>query len=71
MAGVKGKSGRTGGNPDLGKFAFTTDRVEPCSERIQIRMPRSLKLRIHALPDWPEQVRTILENNVPELDDSM
>jgi hypothetical protein len=71
MAGVKGKSGRTGGNPALEKWAYTTDRVEPCNERIQVRLPRSLKLRVQALPDWQERVRQILDEQVPRLDDSM
>jgi hypothetical protein len=56
MAGT----GRPGGNPDLVKHQFTTDREEPCSERIQIRLPRSLKERIQEIPNWPEWARITL-----------
>lgn len=71
MAGVKGMSGRTGGNPEIKKWAYTTDRAEPCSERIQVRLPLSLKRRVQSLPDWQERVRQLLDKHVPELDDSM
>jgi hypothetical protein len=71
MAGVKGKSGRVGGNPGIEKWAYTTDRAEPCSERIQVRLPLSLKRRVQALPDWQERVRQLLDEHAPKLDDSV
>lgn len=42
MPGTK-TSGRPGGNPDLKKYCFTTDRDEPLRERLQIRVPASMK----------------------------
>ncbi|MGB8701905.1 MAG: hypothetical protein WCD18_21020 [Thermosynechococcaceae cyanobacterium] len=60
---AKGR-GRPGGNPDLVQHQFTTDRAEPCSERLQVRLPRSLKERIMQQPDWPDWVRETLEKNL-------
>jgi len=58
--------GRPGGNPDLVQHQFKTDRPEPCTERIQIRLPRSLYERITARPDWPEWARKILAENLED-----
>jgi hypothetical protein len=63
--------GRTGGNPELKKYQFRQkhDWDEPCSERMQIRMPPSMKAAIKAgkIEDWQEVARKAiaaeLENN--------
>jgi hypothetical protein len=58
--------GRPGGNPDLVKHQYTTERAEPCSDRIQIRMPSSLVERIKSIPDWPEWARKTLAENIKD-----
>ena len=63
--GRKGTStmpkGRPGGNPDLAKYHFEQkyDWDEPCSERMQLRMPPSMKAAIKAgkISDWQEVAR--------------
>ena len=50
-------SGRPGGNPDIKKYGFKTDRDEPLRERLQIRVPTSMKNRLKELDNWQEFVR--------------
>ncbi|BAZ46979.1 hypothetical protein NIES4102_40250 (plasmid) [Chondrocystis sp. NIES-4102] len=56
MPGTK-TSGRPGGNPGLQKYSFTTDRDEPLRERLQIRVPASMKKELEAKDNWQEFVR--------------
>ena len=56
MPGTK-TSGRPGGNPDLKKYCFTTDRDEPLRERLQIRVPASMKKELETKDNWQEFVR--------------
>jgi hypothetical protein len=56
MPGTK-TSGRPGGNPDLQKYSFTTERDEPLRERLQIRVPASMKKELEAKDNWQEFVR--------------
>ena len=56
MAGNK-NSGRPGGNPDIAQFRFKTDRDEPLRERLQIRVPASMKQQVQQQDDWQEFVR--------------
>ena len=56
MPGTK-TSGRPGGNPDIKKYQFKTDRDEPLRERLQIRVPTSMKNRLKQLDNWQEFVR--------------
>lgn len=51
------KSGRPGGNPDLKKYFYTTDREEPLRSRLQIRVPDSLKEQVQNKENWQEFVR--------------
>lgn len=54
-------SGRPGGNPDLKKYSFKQKYAwsEPCSDRMTLRLPPSMKLAIQAgnVPDWAEVCR--------------
>lgn len=66
MPGTK-SSGRPGGNPELKKYSFTTDREEPLREKIQFRAPLSLKEKLYAKENWQEFVRqTLLEKLAAE-----
>jgi len=53
--------GRPGGNPELEKYQFQPkyDWDEPCTERMQLRMPPSMKAAIKAgkIEDWQEVCR--------------
>jgi hypothetical protein len=52
---------RPGGNPELKKYQFKQkhDWDEPCIERMQLRMPPSMKAAIKAglIEDWQETAR--------------
>ncbi len=50
-------SGRPGGNPDIKKYGFKTDRAEPLRERVQIRIPTSMKKKLQEQENWQEFVR--------------
>lgn len=49
------------------KLGFTTDRVEPLTDIINLRVAKSQKDKLKAIPDWQERLREcihILVNNV-------
>lgn len=48
---------RPGGNPDLVEYQFTTDRSEPLLAKLQLRIAKSMKAQIEAIPNWQEFVR--------------
>ncbi|MDJ0535763.1 MAG: hypothetical protein QNJ70_25290 [Xenococcaceae cyanobacterium MO_207.B15] len=50
-------SGRPGGNPDIKKYGFKSDRDEPLRERLQIRIPTSMKKKLEEQENWQEFVR--------------
>jgi hypothetical protein len=50
-------SGRPGGNPDIKEYGFKTDRKEPLRERLQIRVPTSMKQQLQQQENWQEFVR--------------
>lgn len=56
MPGTKDSS-RPGGNPELKKYCFTTDPDEPLRERLQIRVPASMKKELEAKDNWQEFIR--------------
>lgn len=57
MAGTKA-SGRPGGNPDFGtKYAFQTEREEPLTENVSLRISASMKSQLKQQKNWQELVR--------------
>jgi hypothetical protein len=48
---------RPGGNPSLENFQYTTDKEEPCTAQMNIRMPPSQLEKLKAVKDWKEKVR--------------
>jgi hypothetical protein len=60
MAGVKGRSGRPGGNPDLEQHQFSTDRAESLTEKLTIRIPPSMMAALKQRENWQELVRNAI-----------
>ena len=57
MPGTK-SSGRPGGNPDFGtKYKFKTDRQEPLTELLAVRVSANMKSEIKQQTNWQEFVR--------------
>ncbi|MEN9871610.1 MAG: hypothetical protein RLZZ171_2602 [Cyanobacteriota bacterium] len=56
MPGTK-TSGRPGGNPDIKKYGFKSDREEPLVESISIRISASMKSQLKQQEKWREFVR--------------
>ena len=50
-------SGRPGGNPDLEKFQFKTDKSEPCTAYLGLRIPPSELQRLKAIKGWQDILR--------------
>ena len=60
---------RPGGNPDLVKYQFKTDRSEPCTAKLTLRVPPSQYAELKKLPNWQEKVRgaiaELIEEEIP------
>jgi hypothetical protein len=56
--------GRPGGNPNLEKHKFTTDRPEALLKQMQLRIPESMWKELQALPDWREFVRNAISEKL-------
>jgi hypothetical protein len=65
MPGTK-TSGRPGGNPDIKKYGFQTDRDEPLRERLQIRVPVSMKQQLAQQDNWQEFVRDAIAEKLQQ-----
>lgn len=52
---------RPGGNPELTEHQFTTDRPEPLSKQLQLRITESMWAQLQTLPDWREFVRDAIQ----------
>ena len=51
------RKGRPGGNPDLVAYQFTTDRDEPLTAKITIRLAPSMLEKLKELDNYREFVR--------------
>lgn len=49
--------GRPGGNPDLVQYQFSTDREEPCTAKMTLRLPPSQYAKLKEIDNWQEKVR--------------
>ena len=65
MAGNK-NSGRPGGNPDIKKYWFETDRPEPLRESLNVRVSASMKKRLKEEENWQEFVRNAIAKALEE-----
>lgn len=62
MAGVKGRSGRPGGNPDIKEYGFKSKGKESLSIKIQLRVNESQKAKIEALDNWRDAFRDWIDS---------
>lgn len=56
-------SGRPGGNPDLKKYQFSTDKDEACTAHLQLRIAPSQMEKLKAIDGW----RDILRKKIDEI----
>ena len=59
-------SGRPGGNPDLKKYQFTSEREEPCTAKMTLRLPPSDYEKLKTLDNWQEKTRQAIKNLIAE-----
>ena len=69
MAGTKA-SGRPGGNPEIKEYGFKTTRDEPLSERIAVRVPKSMEAKLKELPNWHEIVREAIREKLNSIEEA-
>ncbi|MGB7414332.1 MAG: hypothetical protein WA902_09005 [Thermosynechococcaceae cyanobacterium] len=55
---------RPGGNPDLAAHQFKTDRPEPLTARLQLRVTERMKQQITAVPNWQELIREAISEKL-------
>jgi hypothetical protein len=68
MSGTKA-SGRPGGNPDFGtKYAFQTERKEPLTESLSLRVPVSMKSELKCRENWQELVRQAIAEKLAQVE---
>jgi hypothetical protein len=66
MAGTQA-SGRPGGNPDFGtKYAFTTQREEPLTENVSLRISATMKSQLKKQKNWQELVREAIAEKLQQ-----
>jgi hypothetical protein len=61
---VKMSKGRPGGNPDLVQHQFSTDREEPCTAKMTLRLPPSQYAKLKEIDNWQEKVRLAIASMV-------
>lgn len=49
--------GRPGGNPDLVRYQYATDREEPCTAKMTLRLPPSQYAKLQEIDNWQEKTR--------------
>ncbi|MGF1489771.1 MAG: hypothetical protein ACFBSE_22015 [Prochloraceae cyanobacterium] len=59
---------RPGGNPNIKKHGFTTDRVEPLNTQLALKVPASMKKRLKEKENWQEFVRNAISKALEEDD---
>ena len=59
-------SGRPGGNPDLEKYQFKTDKDEPCSAKLTLRIATSDFEKLKTLDNWQEKTRQAIKKLIAE-----
>lgn len=61
---------RLGGNPELRKYSYSTDRDEPCTAVLTFKIGKSDLEKIKAIPNYREllrqKVKEIIEANLSE-----
>ncbi|MEH2067251.1 MAG: hypothetical protein V7K47_03615 [Nostoc sp.] len=58
------------GNPDIKKYGFKTDRDEPLTERISLRVTKSMAQRMKAIDNYPEFCRQVLQEALDKFEQS-
>jgi hypothetical protein len=58
---------RPGGNPALTEHQFKTDREEPCTAKLQVRVPPSMLAELKEYKNWQEIVREVLAEKLVNL----
>ncbi len=71
MTQTKKKPGRPGGNPGLKKYQFTTDRDEPLTEKLQIRIGVTMMAQLKEKDNYLEFVRCAIAEKLEHDSDNL
>ena len=69
MPGTK-SSGRPGGNPDIVKYGFTTERKEALTAQMNVRVAPSMLAKVKKQKNWNEFVRQAIEKALAEVEEA-
>jgi hypothetical protein len=58
---------RIGGNPDLEKYQFTTNRDEPLTAKFTLRVTPKMLSELEAIENWREFVREAIAQKLREV----
>ncbi|MDJ0800278.1 MAG: hypothetical protein QNJ51_26295 [Calothrix sp. MO_167.B12] len=50
------------------KFGFTTDRAEPLTDIVNLRLSKSQKTKLKAIPNWQERLRECIDILINDVD---
>ncbi|MDJ0726623.1 MAG: hypothetical protein QNJ38_16065 [Prochloraceae cyanobacterium] len=59
---------RPGGNPNIKKHGFKTDRVEPLTTQLALKVSASMKKQLKEKENWQEFVRNAIAKALEEDD---
>ncbi len=57
---------RPGGNPNIKKHGFKTERQEPLTSQLALKVSASMKKRLQEKENWQELVRVAIEKILEE-----
>ncbi len=57
---------RPGGNPNIKEHGFTTDRQEPLTSQLALKVSASMKRRLKEKENWQELVREAIAKALEE-----
>ena len=57
---------RKGGNPDLKKYQFTTERDEPLTAKFTLKVTHSMLTELQAIDHWREFVRDAIADKLKQ-----
>ncbi|MEO1373933.1 MAG: hypothetical protein AAFW70_06365 [Cyanobacteria bacterium J06635_10] len=50
------------------KLGFTTDRTEPLTDIVNLRVSKSQKAKLKTIPDWQERLRECIDTLINDFD---
>ncbi|MCT7948292.1 hypothetical protein NG798_00600 [Ancylothrix sp. C2] len=62
MTGVKGRSGRPGGNPDIKAYGFKVKGEDPLNVQVGVRISEQQKRKLDGVENWRDVFRDWIDS---------